>query len=378
MPFYPDMNSLALLLLVLLLIAVVIQVVYALGIFSRNLRGKQAPGSYRQGVSVLICARNNRKGLSRHLESVLAQNYPEFEVVVVNDGSTDGTKALLEELEKKHEKLRVVWLEIDEKYHRGKKFALTMGIKAAKYPILLMTDSDCKPASPDWISKMVGPFSNPETEIVLGLGSYETKRSILNWIIQLDSFHTALLYTNFARSGRPYMGVGRNLAYRKDLFFKVKGFASHQHILSGDDDLFVNETANAKNTAVCLEPGSETISDAHTKFGSWVRQKLRHLTTSVHYKAGDQMRLLIYHLSLPLVYGLFIVLLILGLEPEIALILFGIYFVVTSFVLIGNMLRLNYRSYIPGFAFFHLFWILMILFLGIRRPFWRSKPKAWI
>lgn len=372
------MEPVALLLLILFGLFVCIQIGYQVLVLSRNLSYKEKEGTYREGVSVIICARNNRKGLSKHLESILNQSYPIFEVIVVNDGSTDGTKVLLEEWEKKFEKLRVVWLDIDEKYHRGKKFALTMGVKAAQYPILLMTDSDCQPASDQWISKMVAPFSDPQTEIVLGLGPYESKRNFLNWIIQLDTFHTALLYSNFARFGKPYMGVGRNLAYRKDLFFRVKGFARHQHILSGDDDLFVNETANASNTLVCTDPEGMTISDAHNKFSNWVRQKLRHLTTSVHYKGPDQIRLLGYHVSIPMIYALFVVLLILNVDVYITLALFGVYFLTYSGILIGNMLKLNYRPYIAGFPFFHIFWLLMILFLGIRRPFWRSKPKAWI
>jgi len=354
-----------------------IQLLYYLIVFTRNLGKSVSTHKISEGVSVIICARNERKNLEEHLHKFLEQDFPEFEVIVVNDGSTDGTTALLEELEKENKKLKLVQLDIDEKYYRGKKFALTIGIKAAKYEIVLLSDADCHPIGKDWISKMTSGFGNPQTEIILGLGHYDKRNRPLNWMIQLDTFHTAFMYTNFSKMGNSYMGVGRNLAYRKPLFFKFKGYASHQHIMGGDDDLFVNEASTKTNTEVCLDPGSYTISQAHTSFRKWSKQKLRHISTSSAYKTNDKLALGMYSLSLIALYIILAILLSAQFQWVIVLSVFGFRFLVQSVILPVNMYKLGFKNYIPLYILFDPFWILMYLYLGVRSVFYSSKPKSW-
>ena len=241
-------------------------------------------------VSVIICARNEARNLSKNLVHVLEQDYPEFQVVVVNDCSWDESEQVLDALEQKYPRLKVVTIEFQEKYIHGKKFALTLGIKAAAHECLLLTDADCIPASKQWLKTMVRNFSERK-QLVLGYGGYEKQPGILNKLIRFDSFLTALQYLSFALNGNAYMGVGRNLAYRKSLLFNNKGFANHQHILSGDDDLFVNETATKTNTAVEVNPEAFTISKPKETFGEWMTQKTRHLSTSKHYPSKHQFTL---------------------------------------------------------------------------------------
>lgn len=234
-------------------------------------------------VSVVICARNEHENLVKYLPMILAQDYPDFEVVVVNDCSEDETEDYLKIMVPQHPRLRTTFIKKDEKFVHGKKLALVVGIKAAKNELLLLTDADCYPESKDWIKSMVSNFHG-NTSIVLGYGGYIKAKTFLNRLIRFDTVFIALQYLSFARNGIPYMGVGRNLAYRRSLFFKLKGFASHSHIRSGDDDLFVNEAARSRNTKVEISQESITRSQPETSFYNWYLQKRRHITTSVYYR----------------------------------------------------------------------------------------------
>src|SRR2546428_821134 len=229
----------------------------------------------QEPVSVILCARNESENLQKFLPSLFKQDYPEFEIVVVNDCSYDDSEAVLETFAEQYPNLKIVNLVEHEKYRHGKKFALTLGIKAAKYDLLLMTDADCEPVSEHWIASMQRNFTN-ETEIVLGFSPYAKTRGFLNSFIRFETFVTALNYFSFALVGKPYMGVGRNLAYRKELFFRNKGFAKHMHLLSGDDDLFVNENATKVNTRVEFANVSQMVSEPKTTFKEYWTQIRRH------------------------------------------------------------------------------------------------------
>ena len=234
-------------------------------------------------VSVIISARNEADKLPENLPPILEQNYPDFEVIVVNDCSVDNSENVLKEIQLKYPNLKIVTVVENDRHKTGKKFALTMGIKASKNEHLLFTDADCKPASTDWISRMAANFSG-STEIVLGYSPYYKTRGFLNSLIRFETSKTAINYLSTALAGNAYMGIGRNLAYTKTLFFKNKGFASHMHVMSGDDDLFVNQNATADNTAIEIHPDAFTFSDAKNTFASLFVQKRRHMGVGKLYK----------------------------------------------------------------------------------------------
>jgi poly-beta-1,6-N-acetyl-D-glucosamine synthase len=366
--------NLTALLFVLLCGMLVVQCLFYLhfftGVFvkSKNTKNTQEP------VSVIICARNNRQGLETNLPQILNQKYPDFEVIVVNDGSTDGTVDFLDNLELDHSNLKVLHLDIDDRYHRGKKFAQTIGIKGAKNNHLLFTDTDCVPSSEYWIEKMVSGFK-PGIEIVLGLGNYQRKANPLNWFIQLETFHSAMLFINFALRGKTYMGVGRNLAYNRELFFEVKGFASHQHILSGDDDLFINETSTASNVAVVMDKEGRTISQPSKNFGEWSRQKMRHFSTGRVYKRGDKIRLGTYFASLFLTYLFLTPLLFDEMWLLPALAVYGFRLLIQLVILYKNMKVFDYLPYYFMIPVMDIGILFIQIFVGIRGYFY--KPKAW-
>lgn len=287
---------------------VFIQLFYYLWFFRRvSFFKPKTPLHTRQyPVSVIVCARDEDENLARNLPGILVQNYPStWETVVVNDNSLDDSKYILQELKKEFKSLNVVELTQEAKLISGKKYPLSIGIREAKHEILLLTDADCVPASEHWISKMQDGFNQGNNiEIVLGYGAYHKKKGLLNKLIRFETFHTALQYFSYALAGIPYMGVGRNLSYRKDIFLRNKGFSSINHIPGGDDDLFVSKVATKKNTAIVIDPDTITRSIPKTTWKGWLRQKTRHYSTAKYYKPGSKFLLGLYVASHFLFYPL--------------------------------------------------------------------------
>lgn len=241
-------------------------------------------------VSVVVCAKNEEENLRVFLPKILQQKYPNFEVVVVNDCSSDESEMLLCQMMQQYSNLKVTAINEDVKFVHSKKLALTVGIKSAQHDLLLLTDADCFPESDLWLASMVSCFTS-KTEMVIGYGGYVEGKGLLNKIIRFDTLFNAMAYFGFAIKHKPYMAVGRNLAYRKSLFFKNRGFASHSHIMSGDDDLFVRDAATSSNANVCLYRNSFTRSIPQEDYSSWITQKCRHVSTSKYYKFGAKLRI---------------------------------------------------------------------------------------
>ncbi|MFN4299943.1 MAG: glycosyltransferase [Thermaurantimonas sp.] len=248
-------------------------------------------------VSLIVCARNELENLQKNLPKWVSQKYPELEVIVVNDRSWDDSRFYLEEQAAKHSNLKIVTVPDNDNYWTGKKLALSLGIKAARHDILLLTDADCAPASELWVQHMVQGYSDPNVEIVLGYGRYQKEKGLLNLIIRMETLQTAWLYLTAAWAGWPFMGVGRNLSYRKELFFRNKGFYKHMHIASGDDDLFINEVATRQNTRVIIHPEAVTMSIPKKTWSEYIYQRRRHFSTSSHYRTGSKIFLTAYQVS---------------------------------------------------------------------------------
>ena len=247
-------------------------------------------------VSIIISARNSVLKLENNIQHWLTQDYPNFEVVIIDDRSSDETAFFLVKTAEKEPLLKYVLLDPDVIKNGSKKLALTLGIKKAKNNYFLLTDADCIPNSDQWLKHMATGFTNKK-DIVLGVSPVNTKKSFLGRLTQYENLLTAMQYLGMSIKGKPYMGVGRNLSYRKALFEQNGGFGPHLNVLAGDDDLFVNRVANPGNVAVCLDPESFTISIPKENWSDWVSQKRRHFSVSALYKQSDQFRLLILNAS---------------------------------------------------------------------------------
>ncbi|MFO7369193.1 MAG: glycosyltransferase [Bacteroidales bacterium] len=322
----------------------VIQLVYYLGIFSRFVfHKKKQEDAPSEPVSVIICARNEAENLDKFLPAILTQDYPEFEVVVVNDCSSDDTEDVLEKYMKQYPNLRTSVIKEDKKFSHGKKLAVTIGIKASKFERLLFTDGDCQPESNQWLKLMSGHFSD-KTSIVLGYGGYFPLPGILNKYIRYDTLMIALQYFSMALCRVPYMGVGRNLAYKKSLFYSGKGFSGHFHLASGDDDLFVNENATGTNTAIEYAHESHTRTAPKDSFEKWSYQKKRHFSTNTLYKGSHKFLLALEPFSRLIFYAGLIALLFSPVHRIWVLLVFGLRMIIQIFVIKKTMIRLNEKN----------------------------------
>jgi glycosyltransferase involved in cell wall biosynthesis len=354
-----------------------IQMIYYLGIYARILFYKEnMPSGDLPPVSVIISARNEEDNLEKNLPSLLKQDYPEYEVIVVNDESTDDSDMVVTRLQQQYKHLQYTEIKRDNKFSPGKKLAVTLGIKKAKYEWVLLTDADCQPNSDQWIRSMAKNFG-VQTSIVLGYGGYKKYPGLLNTLIRYDTLTIALQYFTYALAGFPYMGVGRNLAYKRKLFFDNKGFAGHYHLDSGDDDLFVNKTALKSNTSVQISQESTLISEPHRSFSDWFKQKRRHLSTAFYYKKKTRWRLLTEIYSRIAFYIFFI--LSLCIFPEYYLYILGIFafrWIVQLVVYKNLMNRLGEKNFLLLSIFYDIF-IPFINFIGIITNKIHSNNAKW-
>ncbi|HMM10535.1 MAG TPA: glycosyltransferase [Bacteroidales bacterium] len=301
----PEFNILTISILATLSLLLVIQLYYLWVIFGRLAFRKhkmQLNGNPElPPVSVVICAHNEYLNLEKNLPEILGQDYPHFEVVVVNDCSDDGSDELLMDMARTDNRLKVINLTQNLNFFQGKKFPLSVGIKSAHYEHLLLTDADCRPAGNQWISTIIRRYV-PGVEIVIGYSPYERHNTFLNLLIRFDTLQSGMLYISRALAGKPYMGVGRNLSYLRTVFMRNKGFTSHYTVPSGDDDLFISQVATRQNSVVEFGSAAQVISKPKTTFSQWVRQKRRHLGAGQYYKTGVKFFLGTYSATILLFY----------------------------------------------------------------------------
>jgi len=286
-------NIVEIILLASLGLFLIIQVIYYFSLYNQlhahNKTANEGDMIYETDlppVSVIISARNESENLQKNLPYVLEQDYPNFEVIVINDGSTDESEDVLTIFEEKYTNLYHTFTPDGARYISRKKLAITLGIKASKHNWLVFTDADCRPASNDWLKLMARNFS-PRTDIVLGYSGYEQEKGWFQRKVAFSNLFMSMRYLGFALINKPYMAIGRNMAYRKELFFKNKGFSSHLNLQRGDDDLFINEVATPFNTRVETSPNAVIRMEPAYSFKSWKEEKVSYLATS-HYYHGLQ------------------------------------------------------------------------------------------
>jgi glycosyltransferase involved in cell wall biosynthesis len=362
-----------------------VQILYFIFIYLRLVfyKNKKKNSSSSEPVSIVIAARNELENLKILLPILTHQNYPEYEIIIANDRSFDDTYDFLYYERGKDARIKIVNIKDTPEHISPKKYAITLGIRAAQYENILLTDADCVPTSNEWVTEMQNCFSD-KTEIILGISPYKYQKGFLNFIIRYETFTTAIQYVCYALAGIAYMGVGRNLAYKKSLFLKNKGFHNHLEILGGDDDLFVGQNTTRKNTKICISPQSHIISYPKTTWKDWIIQKRRHLNVGKYYSLPKKILLGIQNIShsffwLTTIAAIIMYVLLKFPEPNILIIVsaavigFRILFwnIVTS--LSAKKISLPAKWYL--FPFFDLLYTFYVLILGMFALF--TKPEKW-
>lgn len=263
-----------------------IQSCYHLGLY-RNLylhSRKEKQETDTPPLSVILVAKDAASDLQKNLPAILEQDYPDFEVIVIYDQSSDDDcEDVLKLLEDKYPHLHHSFIPDSARYISHKKLGITMGIKASHHEWLVFTEPNCRPSSNQWLRKMARNFTNG-TDIVLGYSNYEKTKGWFNRKVTFDTLLNAMRYLGKAVDGHPYTGCGRNLAYRKSLYYEQKGFTSHLNLQRGEDDLFINQVANGKNTRVEASPESIVRITAPHYQKDWHEDKVSYHLTSRLYK----------------------------------------------------------------------------------------------
>lgn len=324
-------------------------------------------------VSLMVCAKNEAENLKKNIPFWQAQTYSNFEIVLINDASTDDTLEAMETFASQDPRITVVDVVNNEAFWGNKKYALTLGIKKAKNLRMIFTDADCAPASQEWLSEMASCFSE-EKQLILGYGAYEKRRGLLNALIRFETLMTALQYFSYAKAGIPYMGVGRNMGYTSRLYYENNGFMSHIQVRSGDDDLFVNQVATGRNTAVCTSKNSFTYSVPKPDLKSWIQQKRRHITTSKLYRPIHKFLLGAYYLF-NLLFWILAPLSLMLQDWNIALVLIGFRFLIQYLIIGKAAVRLKEGNVILLIPILELFLVFVQMTIFISNTV--SKPPHW-
>ena len=311
-------NRISFIVLIIFGVCLVIQLLYHWGFFSkvafykRNARPKL--DEELEPVSIVICARDAYEYLVELIPALLQQDYPNFELVVVNDCSDDETEEYLKDLERKESRVKPVQLKQHLNFFNGKKFPLSMGIKSAQNDLIVLTDCNCMPVNDQWLRSVVNRYNN-NTEIVIGYSPYVQKKSSLNRIMRFDALQNGLLYLSAALIRHPYMGIGKNLSYRKELFYRKQGFISHYTTTVGEDDLFINKAATKKNTEVLIDAEDAILTTPISSFKLWMRQKSSRYSTVSKYDGRSRLMLSLFYGSQFFFYVSFIALIALCARP---------------------------------------------------------------
>lgn len=334
---------------------------------------KESEGTFIEPVSVIVCAKNEDDNLRKFLPSILDQDYPSFEVLVVNDQSTDSTKEVLDILKRTYPHLRVIDNENPETYV-GKKRALSLGINNASHEHLLLTDADCKPASRNWLKSMVNQFD--KKQIILGYGATKKENTFVSNIVRWETLQTAIEYSSFALAKMPYMGIGRNLAYEKSLFTKIGGFESHIGLPSGDDDLFVSQSGKNSSLGLRLSADAFTYSAAPANFKVLMRQKRRHLSTATLYRFWPMLFLTLNGFAQLGFYLLLVPAIFLFYDWDWFWILLGAKLMVQFLILLPLTKKLKAMDRLLLFPFWEFCSIILVTFVQLQNLFF-GKPKVW-
>jgi len=324
-------------------------------------------------VSVVIFAKNCAPELKKNLPFILAQEYPKFEVVLINYASTDNTLEVLEDFKSKNNHIKILDVENNEAFWGNKKYALTLGIKAAKYEHLLFTSITSEPHSEFWISEMSKQFTKQKT-IILGYSKYKKARSLGNLFVRFENLLAAIQCFSLVKSLSPYMAFDDNFAYTKDSFFKVKGFINHIKLKYGENDLFLKDAATKKNTSYTISKNSFVEKEPPTSFIKWFHLLQNKSVLKKQYKFKHQFLISFFTISKLLFYvlGTF---LFFFYPWQIMLPIVLTYFLV-QFIIIGitaKKLKEPYLIFVLPFLEIGLILIQITIFIANLI----SKPNHW-
>jgi len=326
-------------------------------------------------LSVIICAKNEARNLEQFLPTICTQDYPNYEVIVVNDSSSDDTEMTLAQLKTKYSNLYYTSIHSSQQFHQGKKLALTIGIKAANFEHLVFTDADCQPTTDQWLNEISSQFSD-EKKIIIGHGRFIKNKSLFNLFLRYETFWNAVQYMGFSQRGLPFMAVGRNMAYTKSLFLEKDIFKPYLNIASGDDDLFMRACATKNNTSIQLNYNSQTESVPPSNMSEWLSRKSRHLTTAPKYKFSIKFWLITEALTRQIFWVLTLCSLFFPIFAPVTISLFIVRLVAMHLILAKAASKMGENKLYLATLLFDLITPMIVGYVWVINVF-SAKKKKW-
>lgn len=317
---------------------VTVQLFYYLGVFSGFVFSKSTENNSKKiPVSVIVYSKNQAKELLHLIPALLNQNYYMFELVVVNNASSDQTPELLKEFEMLYPNVKAVNVINNEAFWGSKKYALTLGIKAAKHEYLLLINAEDIVLSNDWMLQMASHFTLNKT-LVLGGAAYAPEKGFFNKYLRFDLLMSQLQQFSWIKIGSPFAVRVENVGFKKQVFFDVNGFINHMNQVNHTNELFFNEAVHVKNIAVCDQPHFFLQIPTPENSTSFFKMKKEQRRLLSKLSFGTKFRVQFFYLSTFLFYVTAIILLILQVEWVLVSSLMAFKFLFT-WVILGKAMQ---------------------------------------
>jgi len=236
-------------------------------------------------VTILIAARNEEEKIHLTIEDLLAQDYPKrlTEIIIADDHSTDRTSAIISSYADRGVKL--LQMNEDKPLNSYKKKAIAKAIDLSTGDLMVATDADCRMGS-QWLSTVVGYFEMHNPVMISSPVSYFEEKSLFERMQSLEFYSLIATGAAFIGNGHASTCNGANLAYRKDIFYKVGGFKGIDDLASGDDELLLQKVAAQYPGKIGFLKLYDAVVFTHAKSNlkEFMQQRRRWASKSVKYK----------------------------------------------------------------------------------------------
>lgn len=338
-----------------------LQVIYWLIFYLKFAISKPSKKSPKRiPVSVILYVKNQMSEIVDVLPKLLSQQYHDFEVVIVNNASTDDTLEICKEFASLYPNIRIVDVINNEAFWGSKRYALTLGIKASRHEYLLFVDCDTQIPSDNWLWQMSAQFTLNKT-IVLGMTQYTKSKDFFNKWIRFEHTFTQLQNFSFSRFVTPYNLVAKNVGYKKEEFYKVNGFIEHMNDVQNEQEFLLKKIATSKNVTVCDEPLSTIFIPTPKNNKEWKIEKKRQLKVLKQMSFGAKFLHTLHHLTRIILLPITVILLCWLYQPIVVLSIYFILFLLRWLVFSLALNKFNQKDIKIWYPIFEMFTIFNLV-----------------
>lgn len=241
----------------------------------------------KEGISIVISCHNQAEYLEKNIPLLYQQDYHDFEIIVVDNSSTDHTDIVLQRLEKEYENFRHTFVPKSSRFISKKKLAITLGIKAARKPWVVLTEADCIPKNNLWLQTISSHFS-PNTDLVIGYSAYTGNSNKTAKRFAFEQMQYLFHCMSYAARNKAFGGDGCNLCVRKKYFIDNKGYSNTFNTPLGEDDLLISYLTKKGNTSVCVHPQSIILQELDNQL-TYKNKSIHKVEVAKHYNKHGKL-----------------------------------------------------------------------------------------